>query len=60
MIEMGQCMGLMVTAEGIETQAERDTLQALGCDVMQGYFGSRPLHGQALQQWLTGLAPSPT
>jgi EAL domain-containing protein (putative c-di-GMP-specific phosphodiesterase class I)/GGDEF domain-containing protein len=59
MIEMGQCMGLMVTAEGIETQAERDTLQALGCDVMQGYFGSRPLHGQALQQWLTGLAPSP-
>ncbi len=52
MIEMGHGMGLLVTAEGIETQPERDTLQQLGCDVMQGYFGSRPLHGAALQAWL--------
>lgn len=55
MIEMGQGMGLLVTAEGIETQAEHDTLRALGCDVMQGYFGSRPLYGAALQHWLEGL-----
>jgi EAL domain-containing protein (putative c-di-GMP-specific phosphodiesterase class I) len=55
MIEMGHGMGLLVTAEGIETQAERDTLQALGCDVMQGYFSARPLFGPALQSWLDGL-----
>jgi predicted signal transduction protein with EAL and GGDEF domain len=52
MIEMGHGMGLMVTAEGIETQAERDILKQLGCDVMQGYFGSRPLHGANLLAWL--------
>ena len=34
MIEMGHGLNLMVTAEGVETPAERDTLKALGCDVM--------------------------
>ena len=52
MIEMGHGLGLLVTAEGIETQAERDTLTQLGCDVMQGYFGSRPLFANNLQTWL--------
>jgi EAL domain-containing protein (putative c-di-GMP-specific phosphodiesterase class I) len=52
MIEMGHGMGLLVTAEGIETAAERDTLKLLGCDVMQGYFGSRPLFGSNLKAWL--------
>ena len=55
MIEMGHGMGLLVTAEGIETQAERDTLKALNCDVMQGYFGSRPLFGDKLQAWFNQL-----
>jgi EAL domain-containing protein (putative c-di-GMP-specific phosphodiesterase class I) len=55
MIEMGHGMGLLVTAEGIETEAEREVLKNLGCDVMQGYLGSRPLHGAALQAWLDGV-----
>ncbi|WP_296510239.1 EAL domain-containing protein [Rhodoferax sp.] len=52
MIEMGHGLNLMVTAEGVETPAERDTLRQLGCDVMQGYLGSRPLHGDKLAAWL--------
>ena len=55
MIDMGHGMDLRVTAEGIETEAERAVLQRLGCDVMQGYLASRPLHGAALQAWLDGL-----
>jgi diguanylate cyclase (GGDEF)-like protein len=58
MIDMGHGMNLLVTAEGIETAAERDTLKALGCDVMQGYFGSRPLFGDKLQAWFDQL-PKP-
>jgi EAL domain-containing protein (putative c-di-GMP-specific phosphodiesterase class I) len=54
-IEMGHGLGLSVIAEGIETQAERDTLVGLGCDAMQGYFASKPLHGVKLQEWLDGL-----
>ena len=55
MIEMGHGMDLMVTAEGVETEAERATLAAMGCDVMQGYLASKPLHGLALQNWLDSL-----
>ena len=54
-IEMGHGLGLSVIAEGIETEAERDTLQSLGCDAMQGYFASKPLHGAGLQTWLDKL-----
>ena len=55
MIEMGHGLDLMVTAEGVETGAERDTITQLGCDVMQGYLASRPLHGDKLQAWFDAL-----
>ncbi|APW44593.1 putative bifunctional diguanylate cyclase/phosphodiesterase [Rhodoferax saidenbachensis] len=55
MIEMGHGMDLMVTAEGVETEAERATIARLGCDVMQGYLGARPLYGDALQTWFDQL-----
>ncbi len=35
-------MGIMVVGEGVETAAERDTLLSLGCDLLQGYFMSKP------------------
>jgi EAL domain-containing protein (putative c-di-GMP-specific phosphodiesterase class I) len=60
MIEMGHGMGLMVTAEGVETEAEKETITRLGCDVMQGYLGSRPLHGAAWQAWFAALSPTDT
>jgi EAL domain-containing protein (putative c-di-GMP-specific phosphodiesterase class I) len=58
MVEMGHGLGLMVTAEGVETEAEKATITSLGCDVMQGYLGSRPLHGNSLQAWLDDLPKS--
>jgi diguanylate cyclase (GGDEF)-like protein len=54
-VEMGHGLALNVIAEGIETEAERDTLISLGCDSMQGYFASKPLYGEALQNWLAKL-----
>ena len=56
MIEMGHGLDLIVTAEGVETAEERDMLISLGCDVMQGYFGSKPLHGEAMEAWLLSNA----
>jgi EAL domain-containing protein (putative c-di-GMP-specific phosphodiesterase class I) len=35
-------MRVNLVAEGVETAAERDTLLALGCDLLQGYFFGRP------------------
>ena len=42
-ITMAQSLNLRTTAEGVEEQAQRDTLTELGCDEMQGYLISRPL-----------------
>ncbi|WP_407275920.1 putative bifunctional diguanylate cyclase/phosphodiesterase [Halothiobacillus sp. DCM-1] len=41
-IAMGHALGLEVVAEGVETKAERDLLDALGCDSFQGYLVGRP------------------
>jgi predicted signal transduction protein with EAL and GGDEF domain len=42
-IEMARSLGLSVTAEGIETQAQQTWMQHLGCDSAQGYLLARPM-----------------
>ena len=37
-------MGVPVVAEGVETESQLQLLKRLGCDVVQGYYFSRPLH----------------
>jgi diguanylate cyclase (GGDEF)-like protein len=51
-IGLAHDLGLSVVAEGIEDQETWDLLTALGCDVAQGYFISRPLPAAALGEWL--------
>ncbi|MFC0408904.1 bifunctional diguanylate cyclase/phosphodiesterase [Roseomonas elaeocarpi] len=41
-VNLGHNLGLHVTAEGVETQAQLEILQALGCDQIQGYLVARP------------------
>ena len=40
----------ITVAEGIETQSQLDTLRELGCDLGQGYFFSRPLTTEAINE----------
>jgi diguanylate cyclase (GGDEF)-like protein len=42
-IDLGHNLGLEVVAEGVETDEVRERLQALGCDVAQGHWLSRPV-----------------
>ena len=42
-IELGHAMGLQVTAEGVETDAQRRFLLAAGVDELQGYLFARPV-----------------
>jgi len=42
-IEMGHALGYQIIAEGAEEKAEVDLLRSLGCDVVQGYYFSKPL-----------------
>ncbi|KAA3624891.1 MAG: EAL domain-containing protein, partial [Proteobacteria bacterium] len=41
-ILLGHGLGLTVTAEGVETASQYDTLKTLGCDVVQGFYVARP------------------
>ena len=50
-IALGHHFGMRVVAEGVETQAARDELAALGCDFMQGNFASAPLPAAQLREW---------
>ena len=43
MINMARAQGMRTTAEGVETQEQRDALKCLGCDNLQGYLMSRPM-----------------
>ena len=40
---MARALGLAVTAEGIETEAQRDAVVREGCAVWQGFLGAPPL-----------------
>jgi EAL domain-containing protein (putative c-di-GMP-specific phosphodiesterase class I) len=40
-----QELGMRVVCEGVETVAERDTLQSLGADLLQGYLFAKPERG---------------
>ncbi|TOA58735.1 GGDEF-domain containing protein [Vibrio parahaemolyticus] len=42
-IAIGKNFEMKALAEGVETQRQRDQLEACGCDLIQGYFYSKPL-----------------
>jgi EAL domain-containing protein (putative c-di-GMP-specific phosphodiesterase class I)/CheY-like chemotaxis protein len=44
-------MGMQVIAEGIETIAERDAVDELGCELMQGFLFARPDRGFPTPVW---------
>ena len=52
-IEMAHQMGLKVVAEGVENRDTLHTLQALGCNILQGYHICKPLPLDAFNQWLS-------
>ena len=45
-------LGMRVTAEGVETPAQRDLLVSLGCDTLQGFLFSRAIQGSQVQDWV--------
>lgn len=51
-IDLAHNMGLKVIAEGVENEVVWNMLQSMGCDLVQGYYVSRPLTAEALEQWL--------
>ena len=50
-VTLGQSLGMMVIAEGVETQAQRDFLVTQGCYSFQGYYFGRPAPVAALERF---------
>jgi EAL domain-containing protein (putative c-di-GMP-specific phosphodiesterase class I) len=55
-------LGIVTTAEGVETFAQLEQLRAEGCDQVQGYFFCRPVPAAevagVLNRWLTDVQES--
>lgn len=51
-LQLGQSLGLEIIAEGVETQAQFDLLQAAGCSSFQGYLFSRPVSAARLADFV--------
>lgn len=49
---LARSLGLKVLAEGVETDAELEMLQQIGCTCVQGYLYSRPMPMSRLRFWL--------
>ena len=41
-LALARGLGLMTTAEGVETEAQAEVMRALGCDQLQGFHFGRP------------------
>lgn len=52
-IQMGHSLQLKTVAEGVETAAQMELLQRLGCDLVQGFLVSEPLDAKTTRDWLT-------
>ena len=53
-IDMARSLGLVVIAEGVETQAQLELLAKEGCQIYQGFLYSEPVSGEALAAQMAG------
>ncbi len=58
-VTLGATLGLQTVAEGVETDAQREQLVALGCQLGQGYLFARPMSAEAASTWLTDPVHAP-
>ncbi len=58
---VGMCkkLGIVVVAEGVETEQNVHDLAAMGCDVLQGYHFAKPMLATELSAFCDGLKVEP-
>jgi EAL domain-containing protein (putative c-di-GMP-specific phosphodiesterase class I) len=56
---LGKNLGVEVVAEGVETKAQAQLLQRLGCDLLQGFYFSKPVDIEQASALVREEAPSP-
>jgi diguanylate cyclase (GGDEF)-like protein/PAS domain S-box-containing protein len=56
-IDLAHNIGTDVVSEGIETEAQHDTVLALGCELGQGYWFARPMDAARAERWFCDRLP---
>ena len=51
-IDIAKYLGAPVIAEGVETKAQVDLLKSLGCDIIQGYYFSKPISAAEFEKYI--------
>ena len=51
-IEIADYLGVPVIAEGVETEEQLLALKAMGCDIVQGYYFSKPVPADAFEAFV--------
>ena len=52
MIDIARLLEVPVIAEGVETGEQMELLKNLGCDIIQGYYFSKPLPADGFAELL--------
>lgn len=51
-IRLAQLLGLQTVVEGVETADEVERVKSIGCDLIQGYYYSKPITGAEFEEYL--------
>ncbi len=52
MIDIARALNVPVIAEGVETEEQMKALRAIGCDIVQGYYFSRPVPPEEFEAFI--------
>jgi diguanylate cyclase (GGDEF)-like protein/PAS domain S-box-containing protein len=55
-VTLGHVLGISIIAEGVETEAQLDFLQACGCDAYQGYLFGKPMPVDEFERFAASVA----
>ena len=54
-VNMAKQMDIIVLCEGVETEEQAEFLERIGCDLMQGYYFSRPVDVKKFNEQLEAV-----
>ena len=51
-IDIAKYLSVPIIAEGVETKEQLDSLKQLGCDIIQGYYFSKPIPDNEFEKFI--------
>ena len=52
MIRISDLLEVPIIAEGVETKEQAELLKGIGCEIIQGYYFSKPVPGEEFEKFI--------